>query len=161
MGLTVDPGLVALFGSEDRVRTLAALANADAPLTAYRVATIVGMKPPNVYRELKRLVRFNEVARSPTPQGTLGWKLTDADVRALLRRRLRIVWSEDLLRGRSERGRRAALAVRRSARIPLDLSQFKPGRPPTAAAVRRRMDKDRVLRRAGARTSVRTRRAVK
>ena len=160
MVLRVDPGLAALFGSEDRVRTLAALANADAPLTAYRVAAIVGMKPPNIYRELKRLVRFNEVARSATPQGARGWKLVDADVRALLRRRIRIVWSEDLLRGASERGRTATVAVRRSSRVPLDLSKFQPGRPPSAAAARRRLDKDRVLQRAGARTSARTKRAT-
>ncbi|MGI0132336.1 MAG: hypothetical protein ACREDK_04500 [Thermoplasmata archaeon] len=160
MGLAVDPGLAALFGSEDRVRTLAALANADAPLTAYRVASMVGMKPPNVYRELKRLLQFHEVERAPTSQGKDGWRLVDADVRALLRRRLRVVWSEDLLRGARERGRRAALSIQWSSRIPLDRSAFAPGRPPSAAAVRRRRDKDRVLAKAGARTSVRTKRAT-
>ncbi|HZY91541.1 MAG TPA: hypothetical protein VFG07_02020 [Thermoplasmata archaeon] len=160
MRIKVDPGLTALFGSEGRVKTLAALANADAPLTAYRVAAIAGMNPPNVYRELKRLVRYNEVARSPTPQGALGWTLIDANVRALLRRRLRIVWSEDLFRGAAERGRRATLAARRSSRVPLDLSEFGPGRPPSAAAVRRRVEKDRVLRAAGARTSARAQRTT-
>ena len=158
MGLAVDPGLAALFGSEDRVRTLAALANADAPLTAYRVATVVGIKPGNVYRELKRLIQVNEVERAPTSDGKPGWKLVDGDVRALLRKRLRVVWSEDLFLGARERGRRAALAVRRSSRDPLDFAAFSPGLPPSAAAVRRRLEKDRVLARAGGRTSVRTRR---
>lgn len=160
MGLAVDPGLAALFGSEDRVRTLAALANADAPLTAYRIATVVGMKPANVYRELKRLVQFNEVERAPTLKGTSGWRLVDADVRALLRRRLRVVWSEDFLRGARERGRRAALAVRRSSRAPLDLASFEPGRPPSAGAIRRRLEKDQTLTKAGARPSVRTKRVT-
>ena len=155
----MDPGLAVLFGSEDRVRTLAALANADAPLTAYRVATIVGIKPANVYRELKRLIQFNEVERAPTLDGKPGWRLVDADVTALLRKRLRVVWSEDMFRGNRDRGRRAALAVRRSSRVPLDLASFSPGRPPSAAAVRRRLDKDRVLAKAGARTSVRMKRA--
>jgi hypothetical protein len=160
MALTVDPGLAALFGSEDRVRTLAALANADAPLTAYRVALIVGMEPPNVYRELRRLLRFKEVERAPTPEGRDGWRVVDADVRALLRRRLRVVWSQDLMRGAQERSRRAALAVQRSSRIPLDLSRFTPGRPLTATTVRRRQEKDEVLAKAGAPTSVRAKRTT-
>lgn len=161
MAIAVDPGLAALFGSEDRVRTLAALANADAPLTAYRVACIVGMEPPNVYRELRRLLRFNEVERKPTPEGRDGWTVVDADVRILLRRRLRVVWSRDLIRGARERSRRAALVVRRSSRIPLDLSNFSPGRSLTATALRRRQEKDEVLAKAGAPISVRTRRATK
>ncbi|MGI0128863.1 MAG: hypothetical protein ACREEC_01685, partial [Thermoplasmata archaeon] len=141
--------------------TLAALANADAPLTAYRIASITGMKPPNVYRELKRLLPFNEVEKAPAPGGKEGWRLVDADVKALLRRRLRVVWSEDLLRGARERGRRAAISIRRSSLVPLDLSAFASGRPPSAAAVRRRLDKDRVLEKAGAPTSVRTKRAAR
>ncbi len=137
------------------MKALAALANAEAPLTAYRVAFMVGVKPPNVYRELKRLLRFNEVEKAATPDGKEGWRLVDADVRALLRRRLRVVWSEDLLRGARERGRRASLSIQRSSQVPLDLSMFAPGRPPGAAAVRRRIEKDRVLAKAGARTSIR------
>ena len=161
MGLTVDPGLAALFGSEGRVRTLAALANAEAPLTAYRVAMMTGSPPPNVYRELKGLLRVNEVERAPTPEGKVGWRLVDADVRGLLRRRLRVVWSEDLLRGSRERGRRAALFTRRSSQTPLDLSRFAPGPTPAATAVRRRREKDGVLAKAGARTYVRAKRATR
>ncbi len=155
MALSADPGLVALFGSEDRVRTLAALANAEAPLTAYRVAVMVGMKPPNVYRELRRLLEFNEVEQAPTSEGRNGWRVIDADVRNLLRRRLRIVWSQDLIRGARERSRRAELVVQTSSQIPLDLSQFTPGRRLTAREVRRRQQKDRVLLKGGAVTSVR------
>lgn len=161
MALSADPGLVALFGSEDRVRMLAALANAEAPLTAYRVAAMVGMKPPNVYRELRRLLEFNEVERAPTPEGRNGWRVIDADVRKLLRRRLRIVWSQDLIRGSGDRSRRAQLAVQASTQTPLDLSRFTPGRPLTAREMRRRQQKDRVLERAGAATSVRTDRVTR
>lgn len=160
MALRVDPGLAALFGSEDRVRTLAALANAEAPLTAYRVACMVGMEPPNVYRELRRLLQFNEVERALTPEGRDGWAVIDPDVRALLRRRLRIVWSRDLIRGARERGQRATLSVRNSSRTPLDLSKFTPGRPLSATAVRRRLQKDQILARAGASTSVRSGRST-
>ncbi len=158
MTLVVDPGLAALFGSEDRVRTLAALANASAPLTAYRVATIVGIKPPNVYRELKRLLQFNEVQRASTPENRDGWVVVDPDLKALMRRRLRIVWSQDLTGSARERERRAALAMQRSARDPLDLSKFKAGRTPSVNEIRRRNQKDAALAKAGARTSIRTNR---
>lgn len=161
MVLQVDAGLAALFGSEDRVRTLAALANAEAPLTAYRVAAMVGMEPPNVYRELRRLVKVNEVTRVSTPEGRNGWTVVDPDVRALLRRRLRIVWIQDLSRGARDRERRAVLAMQRSRRDPLDLSKFTPGRPLTDSEIRRRREKDEVLQRAGARTSVRSVRRVR
>jgi hypothetical protein len=160
MALAVDPGLAAVFGSEDRVRTLAALANAEAPLTAYRVASMVGMEPPNVYRELGRLLRFNEVERAPTPEGRDGWRVVDSDLRTLLRRRMRIVWSQDLIRGARERSRRAVLSLQRSSRAPLDLARFTPGRPLTVTAVRRREEKDKVLPKAGASTSVRAKRAT-
>src|ERR1700730_9426096 len=156
MVLKVDPGLAALFGSADRVRALAALANATAPLTAYRVAAMVGMEPPNVYRELKRLREFREGRRAATPEGRNGWAIADPDVRTLFRRRLRIVWSEDLLRGMRERERRAASNIRRSAKDPLDLSKFQRGRPPTEVQSRRRREKDRILAQAGMRVSVRS-----
>lgn len=156
MPLLVDSGLSGLFGSDDRVRTLAALANAEAPLTGYRIATMVGMEPPNVYRELNRLLACKEVKQAPTPDGRNGWLVVDPDVRSLLRRRLRIVWSRDLTRGAEERERRAAAIIERSAREPLDLSKFKAGRRISNAVAKRRREKDAILERAGARTSVRS-----
>ena len=156
MAIPVDPGLALLFGSEERVRILAALANAEAPLTAYRVASVGGMNPPNVYRELKRLLKFQEVELARTPRNRVGWKLVDPDVRALLRRRMRIVWSEDIVRGAQARERRADEAIERSSREPLDLSRFTPGRPLTAIGARRRREKDEALSKAGARRSVRS-----
>lgn len=156
MAVPVDPGLALLFGSEERVRILAIVANAEAPLTAYRVASVGGMKPPNVYRELKRLLKFQEVELARTPRNRVGWKVVDPDVGALLRRRMRIVWSEDIVRGAPARELRAEKAIERSSREPLDLSRFTPGRPPTASATRRRREKDEVLSNAGARRSVRS-----
>jgi hypothetical protein len=134
------------------------LANAEAPLTGYRIAAMVGMEPPNVYRELNRLLECKEVKKSTTPEGRNGWSMVDPDVRNLLRRRLRIVWSQDLARGAVERERRADSVLQRSALEPLDLSKFKPGRPLAEAEAKRRREKDEILGRAGARTSIRSKR---
>ena len=155
MPTTVDAGLAALFGSDDRVRTLAALANSRSPLTAYRVAKIVEMKPPNVYRELKRLLKGGVVTRATSEDGSTVWQLREADLRAFFQARLRVTWSEDLLSGGRDRERRAVATMGRSADEPLDLSRFGPGRRLTAAELRRRRQKDQVLGRAGAKTSVR------
>jgi len=155
MSLAVAPGLAAIFGSEDRVRTLSALANSDAPLTAYRVAAIMEMKPPNVYRELRRLERARVVGRAKTPRGRGGWILNEPLLRRFLRARLRVSWSEDLLAGGAARDARGREVMRLSALDPLDLSKFKPGRGLTATELRRRRQKDRVLDAAGVRRSVR------
>jgi DNA-binding transcriptional ArsR family regulator len=81
----VDPALVAAFGSATRVLTLAALANSNVPLTAYRVAKIGGLRPPKVYEELRR-------AKARGLVGESGGKhvLLDADLRTLVQRRARI-----------------------------------------------------------------------
>jgi hypothetical protein len=50
----VDPKLVALFGSETRVRTLAVLAGAFRPLAAYRVAKVGGIPVQKAYEEVRR-----------------------------------------------------------------------------------------------------------
>lgn len=134
---------------------MAALANADTPLTAYRVARIVEMKPPNVYRELKRLLRGNVVTRAETPGGSTVWSLREPDLRSFFRARMRVTWSEDLMQGARDRERRAADAIRRSAGEPIDLSRFVRGRKASAAQLRRRRQKDQVLARTGARPSVR------
>jgi DNA-binding transcriptional ArsR family regulator len=155
MPTAVDAGLAALFGSEDRVRTLAALANSSSPLTAYRVAKIVEMRPPNVYRELKRLLKGEVVTRTTMKDGSTVWQLREADLRSFFRARMRVTWSDDLVSGARDRERRAAAVIRRSAEEPLDLSRFSPGRRLTAAEIQRRRRKDQVLARAGAKISVR------
>jgi len=94
----VDPGLVALFGSETRVRSLAVLASAHRPLTAYRIGKVGGVPLPKAYREIARLAKAGLVERKNT-----GWVLCDNDVRALLRRRVRISWADDWLTERARR----------------------------------------------------------
>ena len=155
MSLPVDPDLAAIFGSEDRVRTLAALANAETPLTAYRVAMLMEMEPPNVYRELKRLRKALVVEVTKTPTGSAGWALNEPHLRSFLRSRLRVSWSEDLAATARAREKRAEAAMRRNALDPLDLSRFEPGRKPSTAELRRRQRKDRALARARANRSVR------
>ncbi|MGA7923687.1 MAG: helix-turn-helix domain-containing protein, partial [Thermoplasmata archaeon] len=59
----VDLTMVALFGSETRVRVLAVLAGAYGPLTAYRVGKTGGVSMPKAYREIGRLHKAGIVAR--------------------------------------------------------------------------------------------------
>jgi hypothetical protein len=154
MRVQVDTGMATVFGSADRVRVLAVLANASRPPTAYRVAQVAGVEPPNVYRELKRLLQVGEVRRAG-PKG-VGWEVVDPDIRAALRRRCRISWSADILLDSPARKARAAEVIRQNAADPLDLSKFSRGRRPTRAEVRRRAEKDQVLLREGSRVSQRT-----
>lgn len=61
------------------------LANAAAPMTAYRVALVGGVPVAKAYEEIARLARAKIVERRGR-----GWVLRDSDIRALLRRRVRI-----------------------------------------------------------------------
>jgi DNA-binding transcriptional ArsR family regulator len=110
MPLRVDPGLIAVFGSETRVLTLAPLANSPRALTAYRIATMTGVQRTKVYRELARLAEAGIVEERVTGPGRSEWELLDPDLRRLLRRRARIVWAEDL-------GREAPALARRTRRL--------------------------------------------
>lgn len=83
MPARVDSRLIVLFGSETRVRVLAALAHAARPLTAYRIAKASSVAIPNAYREVVRLHRGRLVVRKGK-----GWVLADRDVRDLLRKRV-------------------------------------------------------------------------
>lgn len=156
MGLDVDPGLAAVFGSRDRVRTLAVLANANSSVTAYRIAKTAGIKPPNIYRELSRLAAVGEVRRVRTPEGEVGWELADPDLRRLLQKRWRLLWADDLLRDQGEREERIASMFSLAGRASLDLSKYRSKEPVPLAALRRRLEKDRILASRQARTSVRT-----
>jgi len=146
--------MATVFGSADRVRVLAVLANASRPPTAYRVAQVAGVEAPNVYRELKRLLQVGEVRRAGL--GGVGWEVVDPDIRAALRRRCRISWSTDMLLDREGKQVRGAEVIRQNAADPLDLSKFTAGRRPTRAEIRRRVAKDRVLMREGGKASQRT-----
>lgn len=158
----IDSALVAAFGSATRVRTLAVLANAAAPLTAYRVALVGGIPVDKAYREVRRLARARLVERRRD-----GWVLVDDDLRSLLQRRVRVRWDQDWDRerqgwaGETASLLSAGLATLRR-RLQSDPGYLRPkGWKPTRAARRtirelnRPRDKDAVLRRAGLRSSVR------
>ena len=97
MTLHVDPRLVALFGSETRVRALAPLAGSTEPLTAYRIAEISGAQRTKIYAELRRLSSAGIVRELPSSGNRSKWELLDPDVRRILRRRARVVRAQDLL----------------------------------------------------------------
>lgn len=158
----IDPLLVAAFGSETRVRTLAVLANATGPLTAYRVALVGGIPVDKAYREFRRLARAKLIDRRQN-----GWVLGDDDLRSMLRRRFRVRWDKEWDQERQSWGMETAelltsgLASIR-ARLRADPNYLRPrGWKPTAAArqtireLKRPGGKDVVLRRAGLRPSSR------
>jgi hypothetical protein len=147
MSSPLDGRLVALLGSETRTRVLGCLANAFRPLTGYRVGRTVGVPLPKVYRELKRLRASGLVVQ----QGG-GWVLGDEDVRHLLRKRFRVSWAADWF---GEIARRApedrAIAARLRALPP---PRFRTGwTPRNPVRFRRDIEKDRLLRILGRRTS--------
>jgi hypothetical protein len=147
----VDPGVVSLFGSETRAATLGALANAGEPLTAYRIAKMTGTQVIKAITELRRLEKAEVVDRTPTERGRTGWILSDRSLRDFLRRRVRIVWSADWNREAEKR-----IARRTSSRGPrVDLAQFVPNPEsvPNQGEFTRSPEKDRLLAKAGLRTS--------
>jgi hypothetical protein len=124
-------------------------------MTAYRVATLSGVPRTKANAEMRRLERAGFVRSSTLESGRPGWELIDPDIRALLRKRLRIVWSEDLIAD----GPRLVAKVReiRSRREEIDVRLLEgPVRNP--GDFMRSRQKDRILRRLGLRTSVRERR---
>jgi DNA-binding transcriptional ArsR family regulator len=145
----VDEALVAAFGSETRVLTLAALASSTVPLTAYRVAKIAGLRPPKVYEEIRR-------ARAHGLVEEAGGKisLVDADLRQLLRRRVRLFGLDDWLaeKDRREPARKTTAARLRTMptpRFPRE-RDWSPRRP---AIYRRDRRKNATLREMGLRAS--------
>ncbi len=155
MTLEVAPGLVALFGSATRVRVMAPLANASRPMTAYRIATLSGVARTKINVEIRRLEEAGIVRSRTIEKGRRGWELVDPDLRSLLRKRIRIVWSRDLeneIPSWAERVRDS-----RSRREPIDARLLKgPVRDPSDFL--RPVEKDRILRRLGLPPSVRERR---
>jgi len=154
MPTKIDPSVVALFGSRTRAATLGALANAGQPLTAYRVAKMTGTQVIKAITELRRLEKAGVVATAPTGRGRTGWVLSDRSLQDFFRRRVRIVWSADFEREVDRRvGRRTS-----SRQVRIDLSRFvpSPDAVPNRSEFTRSLVKDRILARAGLRTSRRT-----
>jgi len=104
-----DRGLVAFCGSETRVSTLGVLANAERPLTGYRISKLAGLQPIKVYRELERAIRAGLVGKSES-----GYRLLDRDVRTLLQKRVRVSWSEAWFADEGERAKRSRKVLENS-----------------------------------------------
>ncbi len=105
----VDAALVRLFGSETRALSLAVLANAKRPMTAYRVAKTAGLGKIKVYQQLKALVAAGWIER-----GGNRYVLPAGELRSLLRTRVRVSWSADWSADRAAKDRRASRLVRRA-----------------------------------------------
>jgi DNA-binding transcriptional ArsR family regulator len=104
--LAVDPKVEAFVGSANRVRTLAPIANAARPLTAYRIAWLARVPRSKVYVELRRLSESGLVEERKDRKGRSTWTMTDADVAAFLRKKVRIAWSEDVSASVADRAER-------------------------------------------------------
>jgi hypothetical protein len=154
MEADIDPGVASLFGGRLRAVTLGALASAQTPLTAYRIAKITGSQVIKVITELRRLEATGVLDRVSRAGSAPGWTLTDPALRDFFRRRVRIVWWRDWDREVSRRVLRSASLPR----TPIDLSRFRPN--PRAVPNReefvRPPEKDRELARAGLPISRRT-----
>ena len=115
-----DDALVAFCGSETRVATLGVLANSERPLTGYRVSKLAGLQPIKVYRELAKATKSGLAQKTPR-----GYRLTDSDLRLLLRKRVRVSWFEswyDQEPARAARARR----VRDSSTDWFDPGRYRP-----------------------------------
>jgi DNA-binding transcriptional ArsR family regulator len=79
-----------LFGSEVRSSVLAVLANANGPLTGYRIARTGGLPQPKVHVQLRRLAKAGVIVRERE-----GWVLVDLRLAALFTRHHRVLGWED------------------------------------------------------------------
>jgi hypothetical protein len=107
MTFDLDPALMAMFGSRARLLTMAVLANAERPMTGYRVAAVAGLPRPMVYPEIRKGISANVIVETAR-----GYRFADADLRDLLRKRVRISWLEDTVVGEAARAVRSARVAR-------------------------------------------------
>ena len=151
--MDIDPGLAALFGSEQRARTLAVLANSSRPLTGYRVAKETGDERTKVYAQIRRLAAVGIIVGKPTSRGKPGWTIADPNLRALLRRAVRLVLEEDWLASATERDRRSGSIFARLRSMP-HATPAKGWQPKHPERFRRSPKKDEILRRMSRPTSL-------
>ena len=162
----VDPAMVLLFGGQNRALILAALANANAPLTGYRVARLTGAQKIKVNRELQRLEEVGLVKRRAGARRSSGWVLDDPDLRGLLRRRIRVSFDSDWDLGRPGSGGavdQLLAELERTLPDPKRQPEFyrPPGWKPSTSVMQtvrekvRPKEKDVILRKYGARPSYR------
>jgi hypothetical protein len=153
MEATLDSVLTSLFGSRTRLLTMAVLANAEEPLTGYRVAKVAGLPRQKVYPELRRGIETGLVTRVSS-----GFLLSDPDVRALLRKRVRIRWDEEWDRARASRNPEGGADLDRIRSSLRGFRTYDPKNRIPATALReleRDPVKNQILRSMGARPSIR------
>jgi hypothetical protein len=153
MSVDVDPGILTLFGGETKVLTLAALSSASQPLTGYRVTKLTKAQPTKVYAEIRRLANAGFLTERPTLGGRRGWIVSDPDLRSLFRRRVRLLWNEDLSKTLDEAPK---LKGSDSDRVlKLDVTRYRPNRGsiPNPKEFVRPLSKDAALAAAGLRTT--------
>jgi sugar-specific transcriptional regulator TrmB len=122
-------------------------------MTAYRVATLSGVPRTKINAEIRRLETAGFVRSRPLEKGRSGWELVDPDIRRLLRKRIRIVWSEDLLADAPRLAAETRKARAASGR-PIDARLLgDPRRVRNPDEFARPLEKDRVLLRLGLRPS--------
>jgi DNA-binding transcriptional ArsR family regulator len=138
--LAVDPRVAALLGSTNRVRTLAPLANAYGPMTAYRVAQLAGIPRTKVYAELRRLRGAGVVEARRNRSGRSTWVLLDHDMALYLRKKIRIAWSGDLAAAAVRRAGRERDVLARSGTSWFDPSKYTPN-PVVAARYAREIER--------------------
>lgn len=143
----MEEPLVAVFRSVTRAYTLSILAGTRVPQTAYRIAKLAGLSPPNVYGELRRLEKVGVVTKDPR-----GWILANDKLRSfcegsgpLYRRRFSPELRTSLARGVTRplgAGSGNRIGPKEAAREPRLLREFS-----------RSMTKNALLRAAGLRPS--------
>lgn len=154
----VSPELNWFVGSQNRLLTMAVLANAQKPLTGYRVAVIADLPREKVYPELRRSVDSGVIAKDAR-----GYRMLDEDLRSLLRKRVRLSWDEDWDEARKRLDASSGAEMSAIlASLPTDSKFLRPtGWKPSRAARRsikemtRDPRKDALLRSMGLRTSER------
>jgi hypothetical protein len=153
MEANLDPPLSALFGSRTRLLTMAVLANADEPLTGYRVAKVAGLPRTKVYPEIRKGVSSGLLVRVGS-----GYRMDDPDVRDLLRKRVRIRWYDEWNRSRGSRGESVERELSQIRASLKGVRTYDPNNRIPASAIRelkRSPEKNRILRRLGLRPSTR------
>jgi DNA-binding transcriptional ArsR family regulator len=141
--------LVAVIGSATRAYTLAVLAGSRLPLTAYRIAKLADLSPPNVYVELRRLAGSGIVEARDG-----GWVLLDDRVRAFCERRGPLFERRFTLEAKREWARRNRGRISTALRKPIPRGV--PGKGPETPLMRefsRSPRKNALLRAAGLKVS--------
>ena len=141
--------LLPVIGSVTRAYTLAILAGSRLPQTAYRVAKLGNLSPPNVYLELRRLEEAGIVEQTPE-----GWVLTNDRVRAFCEGQGPLYARRSTIETKQEWYRRNRNRVARVLSRPIATLPVSKGRPPKVLREFRRSPmKDALLRQAGLRES--------